>query len=317
MNQVLLGGDGGATLRDLVAAAALLKSKRVPAHLDLLLAIPSRQTLEVLAATGALTDLIATGARLVEPDGRVMSGELYPAPGPTSGAVGMRTCDAEPRTAAKPQALVASAETLACAVASGEIGDPRSFKRPVRVTVPRTLPTDDVLVIRERRSSESVAKKAAAVARPVAPPLALPSGWKGALTLDVIDEVAAIAGGPDPRVNLAVVCATLDAVRLVAARAAELSPAVRAVFAPFIPSGIVALLSGVGIAAIEVEAAAIVELKSAAKVALPAPAQWADSAPTAIAVGATHVQATWLAAGAERSWAIAGTARAISKPPRA
>ena len=82
VSQVLLGGDSGCTLRDLFAAAALLKSKRVPARVEFLVAIPSRQMLEVLAGSGALTDLIATGARLIEPDARVMTGELYPpAPG--------------------------------------------------------------------------------------------------------------------------------------------------------------------------------------------------------------------------------------------
>src|SRR5690606_8016511 len=59
VSQVLLGGDSGVSLRDLLAAAALLKSKRVPPHVDFLLAAPSRQTLEVLARAEALVDLIA------------------------------------------------------------------------------------------------------------------------------------------------------------------------------------------------------------------------------------------------------------------
>ena len=45
VTQVVLGGDGGVTLRDLLAAAALLKSKRVPPRLDFLVAVPSRQML--------------------------------------------------------------------------------------------------------------------------------------------------------------------------------------------------------------------------------------------------------------------------------
>ena len=47
----------------------------------------------------------------------------------------------------------ASAETLAYAVATGNVGDPRSFKRPVRVTVPRALPTDDVLILRDKKGT--------------------------------------------------------------------------------------------------------------------------------------------------------------------
>jgi aconitate hydratase len=173
VSQALLGGDSGATLRDLFAVATLLKSKRVPPRLDFLIAAPSRQMLEVLARAGAMTDLIATGARFLEPDARVASGDLYPSP---PFGVALRTCDPGPRAGkrddgddgesgdkrdsrdsrdktaaggARNGAFVASPETLAYAVATGELGDPRGFKRPVRITLPRELPTDDVLVARK------------------------------------------------------------------------------------------------------------------------------------------------------------------------
>src|SRR5262249_7008115 len=143
------------SLRDLLAAAALLKSKRVPPRLDLLVAPPSRQALEVLAQSGALVDLIATGARLIEPDPRLVTGELYP---PPSDGASMRTFDPEPGLPTAQRFVVASAETLAYAVATGVVGDPRSFKRPVRVTVPRTLPTDDVLIVRKGKSKQKDAE---------------------------------------------------------------------------------------------------------------------------------------------------------------
>ena len=98
--------------------------------------------------SGALVDLIATGARILEPDPRLLTGELYP---PPSQGVSMRTFDPEPDQPPN-RAVIASAETLAYAVATGVAGDPRSFKRPVRVTVPRTLPTDDVLIVRKGKS---------------------------------------------------------------------------------------------------------------------------------------------------------------------
>jgi aconitate hydratase len=278
VTQVLLGGDSGATLRDLFAAAALLKSKRVPARVEFLVAVPSRQMLEVLASSGALTDLIATGARLVEPDARVTTGELY-APKPV---------------------VVASAETLAYAVASGEMGDPRSFKRPVRVTIPRALPTDDVLVVRDRKGAAGDGKKASLVA-------AAPVPWKGAQTLDVVEGVAHLHGKTTG--GVAVVCTSLDEVRDLAARAAELAPSVRAVLAPFIPSGAVSLFSGLGIAALRVDAAAAKGLKGQHQIALPAPGQWKEGEPTSVPLGGQKVQLTWLAVGAERAWASAGTAR--------
>ncbi|HZO16048.1 MAG TPA: aconitase family protein, partial [Polyangiaceae bacterium] len=154
VGQVVLGGDSGVTLRDMLAAASLLKSKRIPPRLDLLLAPPSRQVLEVLGQSGALVDLVATGARIVEPDRRIMTGELYP---PPNGVASLRNVDPEPHAYGRPAFMVASAEALSYAVAHGVVGDPRAFKRPARVTVPRILPTEDVLVVRKKAQKKGPA----------------------------------------------------------------------------------------------------------------------------------------------------------------
>lgn len=323
VSQVLLGGDSGTTLRDLFAAAALLKSKRVPSRLDLLLAVPSRQMLEVLASSGALTDLIATGGRLVEPDARVMSGALYPPPQGASqaGSVSLRATDPEPLLPGRPGFVIASAETLAYAVAAGEVGDPRLFKRPVRVTVPRVLPTDDVLVVRERRAGDT-SKKAA----PPTPPSTMngsAGSWKTAETLEIVDAVTFLtkrlrAGArPAPgEKQLAVVCTSLDQVRhlALAAPSASAGEHVRAVLAPFIPSGLVALLSAAGIAALQLDSAGAKGLRDERSLALPAPAKWAgDRAATVISVGTSKVSLTWLASLVERGWTGLGTARPALK----
>lgn len=299
VSQVVLGGDSGCTLRDLFAAAALLKSKRVPPRVEFLVAIPSRQMLEVLSASGALTDLLATGARLIEPDARVMTGELYPAAKDTLSA---RTQDLEPgKTAPKPVAI-ASAEALAYAVATGEMGDPRSFKRPVRVTIPRALPTDDVLVVRDRKGAAGDgAKKSAITSSPATP-------WKGGQTLDVVEGPGHLGNGAAGS-EVAVVCTTLDEVRELAARASEIAANVRAIVAPFIPSSSVALFSGLGIAALKIDAAGAKGLKGVRSIALPEASKWAEKGPTVVALGTQKVPLTWLALGSERTWTSAGTAR--------
>jgi aconitate hydratase len=319
VTQVLLGGDSGTTLRDLFAAAALLKSKRVPSRLDFLLSVPSRQMLEVLASAGALTDLIATGARLIEPDARVMTGGIYP---PPATGISARTCDPEPRAGTPKRSVVASAETLAYAVATGEIGDPRSFKRPVRVTVPRALPTDDVLVVRERRASDAMGKKLSL------PPAEPPVTWKSAQTLEIVEGAgfdeqafrsahASRSGSSNGKASLAVVCGTLDEVRRLALHAVDLAPTVRAVLAPFIPSGLVAIFSGVGVAAIQLDATAAKGLRGQKSLVLPPPAQWPEKEATSVPLGAGKVSLRWLARGAERAWASAGTARATAAQGKA
>jgi aconitate hydratase len=299
VTQVVLGGDTGSTLRDLFAAATHLKSKRVPSRLDFLLSVPSRQMLEVLSSSGALTDLIATGARLIEPDTRILTPaglELYP---PNKDGLSVRTFDPEPQ---RSPFVVASAETLAYAVATGEMGDPRSFKRAVKVTVPRALPTDDVLVARERRS-EGAKKGAAAQKTPAPPAPSTPVPWKGAQTLDLVEGPQAPSNGSG---GVAVVCTTLGEVRQLSARANEIAQTVRAVIAPFIPSGLVAIFSGAGIAALQLDVKAIKGQKS---IALPAPAQWAEKQATSVAMGSAKLPVVWLALGHERAWAARGAAR--------
>jgi aconitate hydratase len=140
IESVLFGGDGGASLKDMLTVAALLKAKRVHEKVALLFAPPSRQILEVLADTGALSDLVNVGARMIEPDLSVLNQTLYP-------GTQLRTCLAA-QGLQPGDAYTASAETCAHAVTRGEIGDPRGQKRVVRVTVPRQLPTDDVLIVR-------------------------------------------------------------------------------------------------------------------------------------------------------------------------
>src|SRR5262249_14992184 len=212
-----------------------------------------------------------TGARIVEPDRRVVNPAISP---PPPGALSMRTADPEPRVAGAPSFVVASAETLAYAVATGAVGDPRSFKRPVRVTIPRALPTDDVLILRDKKGEQAAAKRAPAL------PAATP--WKGPLTLDVLEGVPALNGravaapkAPAPATQespagVALVLSTLDEVRAAVDRSADLGH-VRAVVAPFVPSTAVAALASEGIATFGADADALGALKGQKSLALPAP----------------------------------------------
>jgi aconitate hydratase len=294
VSQVILGGDSGSTLRDLFAVAMLLKSKRVPPRLDFLLAVPSRQMLEVLGAGGALTDLVATGARLVEPDSRIATGTMYP---PVPGGLSLRTFEMEPRLGPGPGHLVASAETLAAIVATGEVTDPRTFKRPVRVTMPRALPTDDVLVVRDRKGTESPKKDEA-------PPPAL-APWKAPLSLEVV-EASTIDGTPLTKPSL-VVAATADEARAVAARVLEArAPHVRAVVASPMPSPVATLLSAAGILPMDGDASK--SAKGSKPVQLPAPTSLANEA-FSLAIGSGKVQVICRANATERNWLSLGGVR--------
>jgi aconitate hydratase len=294
VGQVVLGGDSGATLRDMLAAAALLKSKRVPSRLDLLVSPPSRQVLEVLAQQGALVDLVATGARVIEPDARVVSSEVYP---PPEGALSLRTSDPEPLVPGSPRFVVASAETLAYAVATGTVGDPRSFKRPVRVTVPRVLPTDDVLVLRDKKG-EAAGTKKSPVTLPLAP-------HKDALNLDVSEGLASLAGKKAAGDGFVVLLSTEEA-RAFAERPLA-RDGVRAVIAPFIPSQAASALAAEGIASFAVDEPSLKSLRGQKSVTVPAPSKWSEGVglpngkgKVAVAPLARGVETTWLGGGGLR-----------------
>ncbi len=302
--QVVIGGDAGAPLRDLLAAAALLKSKRVPPRLDLLLAPPSRQALEVLAQSGALVDLIATGARLIEPDQRVLTSELYP---PVPGGLSLRTFDPEPGLAPAARFAVGSAETLAYAVASGQIGDPRSFKRPVRVTVPRSLPTDDVLIVRKGKTKGKA--EGAAGNLPSKPPgTAPPFGAPLELSLFARRDWRGAAEGP-----VALLLASLDDARWFGDEATRQPHAVRAVIAPALPAHLATLLAAVGVAALQADERTCAALAGKRTLRLPA---LATATPGALSASAddTPVELVWRAVEDERQWVLAGGTKAAAAP---
>jgi aconitate hydratase len=246
----------------------------------------------------ALVDLIATGARLIEPDHRLVTGELYPPP--KAGGVSLRTFDPEPGSPSDRRFIVASAETIAYAVASGQLGDPRSFKRPVRVTVPRTLPTDDVLILRKGKGKAKDGLEGAK-APPARQPK--PAGWSSSETLAVADTML------PPAVPSVMVLHSLDAVRFAARHAAGLGDNLRAVVAEHIPAGMIPLFAGLGVMALTTEHANLAKIADQRSLTLPAADQWHGLEPTKMAAGKIEVSLRWEALDAERKWTVAGTAR--------
>jgi aconitate hydratase len=175
----------------------------------------------------------------------------------------------------------------------------------VRVTVPRTLPTDDVLIVRKAKGK---GKEADGAKVPAAePPRA--HGFSGAATL----AVSGVRGTPTQ--PSALVLESLDDVRWVARRAAELSENVRAVIAPFIPTALVPVLAGLGILALRAELDTLKKLKSLPSLVLPEPEAWDGKAVISAQAGSQTIDLSLLPIGIERDWTRSGTARSV--PPLA
>jgi aconitate hydratase len=182
----------------------------------------------------------------------------------------------------------------------------------VRVTVPRSLPTDDVLILRKGKSK---GKTEVESGRPAVAAAPTRDGWRAADTLAIVDENTLLS---EPSVML---LRSLDSVRWMAKSAAGLGPNLRAVIAEHIPSGIVPILAGLGIVVLGTDATSLKKLAAETTIALPSP-EHLDGAKvlSAMAGNGVQIDLQWLAVGAERHWTMAGSARAaplVKKPAEA
>jgi aconitate hydratase len=66
VNQVLIGSCTNSSLKDMLTVAGMLKGRRVHPDVSLAIAPGSRQVLEMLADSGALSALVKSGARILE-----------------------------------------------------------------------------------------------------------------------------------------------------------------------------------------------------------------------------------------------------------
>jgi len=295
--QVLLGGDSGISLRDLLAAAALLKSKRADPAVEFLLCPPSRQILELLSRSDALSSLLGTGARLIEPDRRALSGLLYKIAEP--GAT-LRNAD---RDLGDPS-LIASAETLAFAIAHGQIGDPRKFKRPVRITVPRSLPTEDVLLVRGKdarggargkgRVDKRIDETPGSVSSDSFAPPSNSQQWAESMELSVAQSDG-IFDGPS-----AFLAQSMEDVQWFVDHSGTM-PHLRVIVAKHIPSALVSVLSGLGVLALRADPGTLERLTQVKTLRVPARAAWQGGA-LSLSTDDDQFDVEWLARGVERKW---------------
>lgn len=154
--QVAVGSCTNSSYRDLMTVAAVLRGRRVPASLDVVLAPGSRQVLQMLARNGALADLLDAGARLLE------SG-CGPCPGmgqvPAAGTASLRTFNRNFPGRCGSHAVsvyLASPEVAAATALEGVIRDPRRLGAPPAVAVPAAFTVDDGLIVEPPADGRSV-----------------------------------------------------------------------------------------------------------------------------------------------------------------
>ena len=157
VGQVIIGSCTNSSYRDLSVVAAMLKGRRVHPDVTLAIAPGSRQVLEMLARSGALADIIASGARILECGCGPCIGQGQ---SPANGTVTFRTFNRNfpGRTGTKgDEAYLVSPETAAAAALTGEASDPRTLGMEYPVfTEPEQVLADDSMMIQPPADGSNV-----------------------------------------------------------------------------------------------------------------------------------------------------------------
>lgn len=155
VDQVCIGSCTNSSLYDMLKVAALLKGKTVNPDVSLSVSPGSKQVLSMLAECGALTDILAGGARVLECACGPCIGMGF---SPNSKGVSLRTFNRnfEGRSGTKDgKVYLVSPETAVAAAIYGEITEPEKLGEIPKVDMPEKFKVDDNLIISPASENEA------------------------------------------------------------------------------------------------------------------------------------------------------------------
>ena len=147
VDQVCIGSCTNSSLMDMLKVAAMLKGKVISPSVSLSISPGSKQVLSMLADCGALSDIIASGARILESACGPCIGMGF---SPNSAGVSLRTFNRnfEGRSGtADAGVYLVSPETAVAAALTGEITDPTTLGGSIKIKMPKKFKIDDSAVI--------------------------------------------------------------------------------------------------------------------------------------------------------------------------
>jgi aconitate hydratase len=147
VDQVCIGSCTNSSLSDMLKVAAMLKGKTIHPSVSLSISPGSRQVLSMLSDCGALADILASGARVLECACGPCIGMGF---SPSSGGVSLRTFNRNflGRSGTKDgQVYLVSPETAVASALTGYITDPTTTEGELNVTMPDNFKIDDSAVL--------------------------------------------------------------------------------------------------------------------------------------------------------------------------
>ncbi len=155
VDQVCIGSCTNSSLYDMLKVAALLKGKTISPDVSLSISPGSKQVLSMLADRGALSDILTSGARVLECACGPCIGMGF---SPNSAGVSLRTFNRnfEGRSGTKDaKVYLVSPETAVAAALTGEITDPMLLGQMPKVTMPEAFKIDDSAVLAPAPEAEA------------------------------------------------------------------------------------------------------------------------------------------------------------------
>ncbi len=187
VDQVCIGSCTNSSLMDMLKVAALLKGKVIDPRVSLSISPGSKQVLKMLADCGALTDILASGARLLECACGPCIGMGF---SPNSAGVSLRTFNRNflgRSGTADASVYLVSPEVAVAAALTGEITDPRLLGEMPEITMPEKFVIDDTAVIEP--ASEEDAKTLEVMRGPNIKPFPKETPQEDVLTAEIALKV--------------------------------------------------------------------------------------------------------------------------------
>ncbi len=195
VEQVCIGSCTNSSYKDLATVALMLRGQKLPPDISLVVTPGSRQVLLNIEKDGYLADLIAVGARLVEPSCSFCIGNGQ---APASGAVSIRSSNRnfEGRAGtADAQVYLVSPETAAASAILGRVASGRDLTaqlgmKPPSPRAPERFIVDDSMIVQPLppadRARVAIVRGPNIGGPPAAAPL--PESLEGVVAIKVADK---------------------------------------------------------------------------------------------------------------------------------
>lgn len=147
IDQVCIGSCTNSSYLDMMRVASILKGKTVHPNVSLVIAPGSKQVYNMIAANGALSDLISAGARILE---CACGPCIGMGQSPNSKGVSLRTFNRNflgRSGTADAQIYLVSPETAAASALAGVLTDPRTLGAEAPLEIPEHFTVNDNMIL--------------------------------------------------------------------------------------------------------------------------------------------------------------------------